>query len=146
MAAALAVPAVASAQNLDVRTVSARAEIVARTSLTVSDTVLRFSQADPSQLPTASVEFTAGARTGRDAQVVLTVEVLESAAAGAVPPVIGFIGEGQGTRQGQLSGDAPGIAARWTGSGIRSGRLVFSLRASDSSTSSFPVRFVISAP
>ena len=42
--------------------------------------------------------------------------------------------------------DGPSTVGRWRGSGLRRGRLVFTLRDGTAGPSSVPVRFVLSAP
>jgi hypothetical protein len=47
---------------------------------------------------------------------------------------------------GTLAGAGAVVAGRWVGSGLRTGRLVFSLRAASGGTYTLPLRFVLSAP
>ncbi|MEX1127570.1 MAG: hypothetical protein WD227_10610 [Vicinamibacterales bacterium] len=121
-----------------------------RTSLTVSSRVLRFDVANPSDAVQAEVDFSAAARTQAGAEVVLSVEreqaVSGPGGAADVETSITFTGEGNGTMAGTVEGGSPAIAGRWTGSGRRTGRLIFSLRAGASGSYTLPVRFVLSSP
>jgi hypothetical protein len=125
-------------------TVAVVAGFGTRTSLKVSSQILQFAVSDPDQPAVAVIEFSAGARTQNGADVLLTVERLPSIdCPGAVP--VSFVGAGLGTSAGTLDPMAPTIAARWTGSGLRTGRLTFVLHAAPG-TYTVPVRFVLSAP
>jgi hypothetical protein len=42
--------------------------------------------------------------------------------------------------------DALSIAGQWAGSGVRRGRLVFTLHAASAGAFNVPIRFVLSAP
>jgi hypothetical protein len=121
-----------------------------RTSLKVSTDTLQFDVAAPGSAATADIEFTAAARTHRSAEVLLSVEqvrgVLGPGGAADVESALTFAGQGNGTVSGTLGVVAPTVAARWTGSGLRDGRLVFALRASAPGRYVVPVRFVLSAP
>jgi hypothetical protein len=130
-------------------TVSVTASVATRTSLRVSDEVLRFDVADNGQLATAAIDFSAGVRIPSSADVMLTVEPLGAmdgpGGAADVETAVSFAGEGDGTRSGLLS-PAPAVAGRWHGSGLRQGRLLFTLRTSASGHYVLPVRFVLSTP
>lgn len=121
-----------------------------RTSLTISSDVLRFDVAAVGSPAVASVDFSAKARTVAGAQVVLSVEPLGDVEGGQGPAASGceltFAGEGDGTLAGPIAPVGPTVAGRWTGSGLRNGRLVFSLRADASGDYTVPVRFVLTAP
>ncbi len=112
--------------------------------------MLRFDVITPGQAATAEVEFSAGARTPSGAEVVLSMEperAIEGPGGAAdVESSLSFSGEGEGTTAGIVGSGAPTIAGRWSGSGLRSGRLVFSLRAGATGTYTLPVRFVLSTP
>jgi hypothetical protein len=126
------------------------AQFSSRTTLRVSTDLLRFDVGGPGEPATASVDFSAGARTHTGAEVVLSVEQLRSVdgpgGAADIESAISFAGEGAGTLDGALAASTPAIAGRWSGSGLRQGRLVFALRAGASGSYSVPVRFVLSAP
>ena len=125
-------------------TVAVVAGFGTRTSLKGSSQILQFAVSNPDQPAVAVIEFSAGARTQTGADVLLTVERLPSMDCpdGAA---VTFAGEGLGTRAGTLDPMAPTIAARWTGSGLRTGRLTFVLHAAPG-TYTIPVRFVLAAP
>ena len=125
-------------------TVAVVAGFGTRTSLKVSSQVLQFAVSDPAEPAVAVIEFSAGTRTQAGADVLLTVERLPSIEC-PDGTVVTFAGEGRGTSAGTLDLIAPTIAARWTGSGLRTGRLTFILHAAPG-TYTVPVRFVLSAP
>jgi hypothetical protein len=126
------------------------AQFSSRTSLKVSARLLRFDVPEPGAEARAAVEFVAGARTTAGAEVLLSVEPVRAVdgpgGAADVETSLSFAGEGAGTLGGPIAASGPTIAGRWSGSGRRSGRLVFSLRAGATGTYSVPLRFVLSAP
>jgi hypothetical protein len=124
-------------------TVAVVARFGTRTSLKVSSQILQFSVSHSDEPAVAIIEFSAGARTQTGADVLLTVERLP--AMDCPDGTVTFAGEGLGTSAGILDTVAPTIAARWTGSGRRTGRLTFVLRAAPGSYT-VPVRFVLAAP
>lgn len=115
-----------------------------RTSLKVSSDNLQFAAREPDAPAVAVVEFSAGARTQAGAEVMLTVERLPGSDCPGEAAVT-FLGEGPGTVAGILATAGPTPVARWTGSGLRKGRLTFLLRAGAGSYN-LPIRFVLSAP
>ena len=125
-------------------TVAVVAGFGARTSLRVSSQILQFAVSDPDVPAVAVVEFSAGARTQPGGDVLLTVERLSSIDCPDEAAVT-FTGDGPGSGAGGLAAAGPTIAARWTGSGLRSGRLTFLLRAA-TGTYTIPLRFVLSTP
>lgn len=127
--------------------VTVSVDVASRTSLRVSTDVLQFDGAGTGAPVTAAVEFSAGARVPRGGDVMLTVEPQRSMADGAagVEPSITFEGEGDGTVAGVLSG-TPVVAGRWQGSGLRHGRVRFTLHADSVGSYVVPVRFVLSTP
>jgi hypothetical protein len=125
-------------------TVAVVAGFGSRTSLKVSSQILQFAVSDPDEPAVAVIEFSAGTRTQSGADVLLTVERLPSMDC-PDGTALTFVGEGPGTSAGTLDPVAPTIAARWTGSGLRTGRLKFVLHTSPG-TYTVPVRFVLSAP
>ncbi len=125
-------------------TVAVVAGFGSRTSLRVSSQVLQFAVSDPDVPAVAVVEFSAGARTQTGGDVVLTVERLSSIDCPDEAAVT-FTGDGPGSGAGGLAPAGPTVAARWTGSGLRTGRLTFVLRAAPG-TYTIPVRFVLSIP
>ena len=144
-----ALPAAAGESSADRKSVAVSADVRSRTSLTVSARVVEFEVRDPYEESVAVVEFAAGARTRAGEQVVLTVEPLRAVegpgGAGDPETSLSFRAEGDGTTSGTF-GSAPAVAARWTGSGKRAGRLFFSLRASAPGRYSLPLRFVLTVP
>ena len=125
-------------------TVAVVAGFGSRTSLKVSSQILQFAVTDPEEPAIAVIEFSAGARTQAGAEVLLTVERLPSMDCPEGTLVM-FAGEGRGTTAGTLDAVGPTMIARWTGSGLRTGRLTFVLRAAPGSYT-VPVRFVLAAP
>jgi hypothetical protein len=125
-------------------TVTVVAGFGSRSSLKVSTEILQFAVSDPDEPAVAVIEFSAGTRTRTGADVLLTVERLPSMDCPDGTTVT-FAGDGLGTTAGTLDPVAPTIAARWTGSGLRTGRLTFVLHAAPG-TYMIPVRFALSAP
>lgn len=130
--------------------ISVSAQIASRTSLNVSTHSLRFDVVNPSESATASIDFTAAARSVAGMDVVLSIEPLGAFGARGeldeAASTLTFVGEGEGTRGGTLVGGTSSVAARWTGSGHRTGRLVFALRTHARGSYTVPLRFVLSAP
>ena len=140
----------AAAADAATATVVVSVHFSTRTSLRVSSDVLKFDVAAPENAATATIDFSAAARTHTSAQVLLSVEQMRGAdgpgGASDIESALTFAGEGNGTVGGAVSALAPTVAARWTGSGVRDGRLVFALRAGASGRYAVPLRFVLSAP
>ena len=127
------------------------AQFSSRTSLRVSTDVLRFAVAAAGDPATAAVDFSAGARTHSAGEVMLSVERRPSAGGSGVgtelESFVSFAGRGNGTFDGSLmSSTSQAVAGRWTGSGLRHGRLVFALHDSAPGAYVVPVRFILSAP
>ena len=119
------------------------ADVSARTSLTVSSELLQFEIVNPANPSDAVIEFSAGARTRPDGEVLLSVErltELEGPGGNAHQPAVVLSEVG-----GQI-GAAPQVVRRWSGSGLRHGTLQFVLRARTAGKYRVPVRFVLSAP
>ena len=147
--ALLSVAVPAAAAESSVGTLTVVATFNTRTTLSVSSKVLHFDVDDPQQPATASIDFQAKARTAVSGEVVLCVEplrTLEGPGELANAESVVFHGEGDGTLQGTVTPSSAATAGRWTGSGVRTGRLVFALRASSRGSYLLPVRFVLSAP
>jgi hypothetical protein len=140
----------AAAAETATGSVTVTAQFGSRTSLKVSTQVLQFDVARPGDPATAVVEFSAGARTRDGGEVVLSVEPMRAidgpGGAADVDAALTFAGDGAGTLSGALDAAATSVAGRWSGSGLRSGRLVFALRASAPGTYTVPVRFVLTTP
>ena len=143
-------PARAAASDTATAVVVVSAQFGSRTSLRVSTQLLQFDVASPGQSATAAVDFSAGARTQSGGEVVLAVEPVRAVegpgGAADVESSLSFAGEGDGTSAGTVGSITPTVAGRWSGSGLRPGRLVFSLRAGARGTYTVPVRFVLSTP
>ena len=137
-------------QELATARIVVSAQFSSRTSLTVSSRILHFDVADPAQPAVAAVEFEAAARTATGGDVVLSVEptraIVGPGGAADVETAVTFEGDGEGTVAGALDPAAASVAGRWQGSGRRSGRLIFSLRAAAPGNYTLPVRFVLSTP
>jgi hypothetical protein len=126
------------------------AQFSSRTTLKVSTDILQFDVANPGDPATAAVDFSAAARTHSGAEVLLSIEQLRNVegpgGASDLESSVTFVGLGLGTLDGALGVARPAVAARWSGSGLRQGRLLFALRAGASGSYTVPVRFVLSAP
>ena len=150
LSASLLIPSAASAADDATASLMVSARFASRTSLKVSAEVLHFDVEEPGQPATASVDFSAGARTGLGEEVLLSVEPVRAVGgpggAADVESAVSFEGVGQGTVRGAVRSHVPTVAARWNGSGLRSGRLVFTMRAGARGHYSLPVRFVLSTP
>jgi hypothetical protein len=147
---AIGSPQAARASDSTTATVAVSATFGSRTSLKVSSQVLQFDVRDPAAPATAAIDFSAGARTRQGGEVVLTVETVHAiqgpGGAAGVETSVSFAGEGTGTLSGALTSASASVAGRWAGSGLRTGRLVFNLRAGASGSYTLPVRFILSAP
>lgn len=139
----------------DVAVTRFQATVRASTLLRVSDHVLAIAPrptGDEGPVNAGAIEFLAAARTASDGEVVLTVEPLEpiaslSGGAGGTETTIAFEGTGDGARSGALRDAAPQTAARWVGSGRRTGRLTFTVRGPVSPQgATLPLRFLLTAP
>ena len=151
-AALLLIPGMApiSASGPTTASVAVTVQVSARTSLHVSTHVLRFALSDDNDRATAAVDFAAGGRIPGGSDLVLTVQpahALEGPGGAAdAESVVTFEGDGNGTAAGTLASGAPAVAGRWQGSGLRQGRLLFTLRASAAGVYTLPVQFVLSMP
>jgi hypothetical protein len=130
-------------------TVSVHVPVASRTSLKVSSQIVEFSVLQADGDARASVDFSAGARVASGADVVLTVEPLRQlegpGGAADVEASIVFDGDGDGLVRGRLD-NGPAVAGRWQGSGLRQGRVWFTIRANAAGTYTVPLRFVLSTP
>lgn len=134
------------------RSIVINARVGAATSLRVSESVLRVSASSGRRFSVVGmIDLEAAARTRTDGDVLLTVEALTSpdALAGGATGghvEIDFAGAADGLESGTLS-TTPQIAGRWVGSGVRRGRLTFTLRSDgDVAGGVLPLRFVLTAP
>ena len=132
-----------------------QATIRTQTALHLSDDVLTIAPrraGDIGPLSAGAIEFRAAARTSSGGEVILTVEPLEPIAslaggAGESPTTIAFEGSGEGAQSGALNDARPETVARWVGSGLRTGRLTFTVHGPVSPQgATLPLRFVLTAP
>jgi hypothetical protein len=121
-----------------------------RPTLTVSARVLRFRIEPGSTHADAVVDFTAAMRARPGDDVVLTVQAGKAingpGGAADIDAVISFAGESDGVQSGAVDANRAVVAARWSGGGKRSGRLVFTLRASAPGVYSVPVTYLLVTP
>ena len=140
----------ASAEEVARASVAVAAQFASRTSLKVSSELLRFDGVEAGATATASIEFIAGARTPSNGDVVLTIEPLHAidgpGGASDVETSLSVKGEGQGLVATNVNTASATVIGRWQGSGLRAGRLVFSLRTNGAGNLSVPVRVVLSTP
>lgn len=126
------------------------ATFAARTSLQVSTHLLEFEVTDPSREAVVEVAFTAAARTRRGSEVLLIVEPLHSidgpGGAADVDTLLTVSGDSAGVARMGLRPHESTVTSRWIGSGVRSARLVFSLRAAAPGRYRVPIGFQLSAP
>jgi hypothetical protein len=96
------------------------------------------------------VDVWAAARTASGGEVLLVVESERTpqgpGGAADVETALSFEGQGQGLHAGVLNPASAAVAGRWVGSGKRTGRLWFALRAASPGRYTLPVRFVLTAP
>jgi hypothetical protein len=151
VAVALFAPAALAAAQSDTATATivVSAQFKPRTSLHVSTELLQFDLHSPSEPDIVAVDFAAAARTHSGAEVLLSIESLRApegpGGAADVESEVTFAGDGNGIAGGTLS-TRPAVAGRWAGSGRRTGRIFFTMRAAASGAYRVPVRFVLSAP
>jgi len=147
VAGLLTVAVNASAADIASGSINVVATFSSRTTLQVSADLIEFEVMGSSAPVTASIDFVAAARTHAGAPVVLSIESIGlSGGPSTLDASLSFSGEGEGTKAGIISPDSPTIAGQWIGSGVRRGRLVFALRATDTGTYAVPLRFVLTAP
>ena len=148
---ATALSAVAAfAEDVARANVHVNVQVAARTSLKVSSELLQFDVTTPGAPATAAIDFSAGARTAAGSDIVLSVEPLHGidgpGGAADVETAITVAGQGEGLLSGHVHPVKSTVVGRWNGSGLRTGRLVFTLRAQAAGNYAMPVRFVLSAP
>lgn len=152
LAVALGVDVRASSQDSAV--VQLRAVVQPRLSLHVSDRALTIPATAPGEIAprvVGVVTFKAAARAGANQEVVMTVEALSDVGQLGGPSdggaVLEFSGDGEGTLDGVLDAHTPIVAGRWMSSGVREGRLTFTVRGDGGPNGAVvPLRFVLSAP
>ena len=140
----------AAAEEVATSSVSVNLNLGTRTSLKVSSQVLRFDVTTAGEAATAALDFTAGARMPSSSDVVLTVEPLRGmegpGGAADVETGLTFTGQGAGVLAGSVGMSQGTVVGRWQGSGLREGRLIFTLRVNAAGSYLLPVRFVLSTP
>lgn len=142
-------PALVAAESAT-GSVAVTAQFSSWTSLKVSTDLLIFDVEDQTGTATAALEFSAGARTQSGAEVTLSVETRRPVewpgTSEAGDPVVILTGAGPGTAAGPVGQGSSTVASRWIGSGLRTGRLVFTLKADARGRYAVPVHFMLSAP
>ena len=140
----------AAAEDVASRNVTVNVRLATRTSLKVSSQTLHFEVTRPGGLATAALDFTAGARMPAGSDVVLSVEPMRAidgpGDAADAESDLSFTGEGQGLLAGPIAAAESTVVGRWQGSGLREGRVIFTLRANAAGTYAVPVRVVLSTP
>lgn len=111
-----------------------------RASVQVSNQVLQFDVIDASLPVDASIEFEAGARTGSAGHVLLVFDADLAVPGGT----LAIAGGSDGTVPGLVT-RSPTVVARWVGSGLRAGRIVFRLQAAPGRYE-IPLRFRLETP
>ncbi len=147
VALSLLSPSPVTGQAQASRNLTFSATVRSRASLRVSTSDLRFDVLEGMPPPTIVVDFAAAARARRDGDVQLTVEPLAPirTASGDVLPGLTVSFEGDTAYGGALSPSGPQVVGAWKGSGVRAGRVSFTLRgAVVTGTYVLPVRFVLS--
>jgi hypothetical protein len=140
----LAAPSLAADSTSASATVVVNANFSTRTSLKVSSQVLQFAVPSGDETSRVEVDFIAAARTRAGGEVILMVESFGPLDDGSATEVR-FAGQGQGASGGTLAVNAATPVARWIGSGLRTGRVTFTVRAV-AGTYTVPVRFLLAAP
>lgn len=143
------------ASDQSIATARFQATVRTHTALRLSDDVLTIAPRvtrDGGPSSAGTIEFRAAARTASDGEVIMTVEPSApiaslSGGAGDTATRIAFEGRGDGAQSGTLSDARPEVVARWVGSGVRTGRLTFTLRgAVPPQGGTLPLRFLLTAP
>ncbi len=128
------------------------ADVGTQARLRVSNTVLRFDGSRSAEVqPQATVEFDARARTHSGGEVVLTVELLDDLVdldqTGKAPTTLSAAASGDASSQGRLSTGTRHVVARWIGSGMRTGRVCFSvIGESPEGALTVPIRMTLIVP
>ena len=149
-AVVVAVPREAAPSDSATATLGVSVLVASRTSLRVSTPILRFDVTAQGEPAIAIVDVVASSRTREGGEVVLSIDPMgvgrSTSDGDGDRDTLTFVGEGAGLSAGSLSVHSPAVAARWIGSGTRSGRVSFALRARRAGTYTIPVRFVLSTP
>jgi hypothetical protein len=128
-----------SGPQVSTHSLTATASFAPRTSLTISTPTLRFVVTDPAMPAYATIDYSAAARTLANGEVALMMRV-----DGDVPPdgVLSISGGSDGVVVGEVAPRHDVAAARWAGSGMRTGRLTVALSARPG-TYDIPVTFFL---
>jgi hypothetical protein len=147
-AAVTAAPSAGALSDSATATLRMSIDVRSRTSLHVSTQVLQFHVTGPGVPATAVIDFSASSRTREGGEVLLAMDVMRGTPADMHGPgdLLTFRGHGEGLTAGALNGPGTAIVGRWMGSGRRSGRVSFALRARRAGTYTLPVRLVLSCP
>jgi hypothetical protein len=135
--------ALASQTQIATHAVVARAEMGRRARVVVSSEILHFHVGDEGAPAGFSIAYRAGARTSSTGDVLLSVRPVNLS--GVSSAIALTVVSGPDAVPGLLTAGHPTIAARWTGGGVRDGRLSFQLTAAPG-TYAIPVEFRITAP
>jgi hypothetical protein len=146
LAVGLIGPCPASAAEA-VRHVTLTAEVSSKSALRVSSQTLVFTVGQDGGSATASIEYSAAARTRSEGEVVLSIEWpngAEGPGGGSDAETSLTVDDERTSAAALASGTL--MAARWIGSGVRHGRFTFRLTAAAAGVYTVPVRLLISAP
>lgn len=117
------------------QSVTATLTLQPRASLQVSTRMLRFEVSDDAaSAATASLDFSAGVRAAKTETIALVVESVRED-----PGVLSIVAGSDGTIAGEVVRAKPTIAARWSGGGLRDGRLTFRLQGVPPGTYDIPL-------
>jgi hypothetical protein len=124
--------------------ITVHVHFASRTSLTVSTEVLQFTVGNITETATATLDYSAAARTDAGAAVTLSFEVLDDPR-GPGAAIVSSINDEAGTTI-DVAASTPAVSRQWVGSGIRTGRMTFALRARKPGQYMVPIRFTLTAP
>jgi hypothetical protein len=123
IASALVPAAAQSTVSHVTQSVTATVTFKPRTSLQLSTNVLRFDVTGGALSATATLDFSAGARAGQGDTVELVVDPITSGSG-----VLSVVEGPAGTITGDVLPATATVVARWSGGGLRAGRLTFRLQ------------------
>jgi hypothetical protein len=126
-------------QQTSTHSLTATLTFAPRTALTISTPTLHFVVTDAATPAYATVEYSAAARTRADGEVTLVMRVSGDVAPGVV---LSISGGSDGVAVGEVASRQDVAAARWTGSGLRTGRITVALSARPG-TYDVPVTFLL---
>lgn len=152
LCAGIAVSAGAAAAQQSARSLVIGATVANASSLRLSSSALHVGSVEGGRVVVVgTIVFDASARTRTTGEVILTVEALRDPDTLTGGPsgddvVVEYGGSSDGVVPGVLS-TGPQVAGRWTGSGVRHGQLVFTLRSQSPTVGgTIPLRFVLATP